>query len=263
MIVLFDRPVDVDCPGIPISGHPIKQILIAGKEDYIMSPKALLIGNSDGIGLATTYELLKNGWQVIGISKSESPTKHTFYEHIVVDVLDNNYIIQLKSILSKEKYFDLCIYYPGIGELLDPSNLEYDIKTFDVNLSGMIKTASVIIPSMVLAGTGHFIGLSSVADVMLSAKAPAYHASKAAFSSYLESMALALKPKGVCITNVRFGFVKTKMAKGDVKPFIMSTKKAALHILKCIEKKPVRYTAPRIVIPLVQFRRWILKLKTM
>jgi len=37
-----------------------------------MSNRALLGGNSDGIGLATFRELLKQGWQVCGISRSES-----------------------------------------------------------------------------------------------------------------------------------------------------------------------------------------------
>ena len=75
-----------------------------------------------------------------------------------------------------------------------------------------------------------------------------------------ESLALALKPKGVHVSNVRFGFVDTKMAKGDVKPFMMSVDKAAQHVLRCIEKKPVRYTTPRIVIPLVKFRKCMMRL---
>jgi NAD(P)-dependent dehydrogenase (short-subunit alcohol dehydrogenase family) len=34
-----------------------------------MNEKALFVGNSDGIGLATTRELLKKGWRVNGISR--------------------------------------------------------------------------------------------------------------------------------------------------------------------------------------------------
>jgi NAD(P)-dependent dehydrogenase (short-subunit alcohol dehydrogenase family) len=93
------------------------------------------------------------------------------------------------------------------------------------------------------AWPGHFIGVSNVADELLSAEAPSYHASKAGFTNYLRSLALALKPKGVHITNVRFGFVDTKMAKGDVKPFMMTVEKAVDHLERCIKKKPVCYTA--------------------
>lgn len=40
-----------------------------------MNNKALIIGNSDGIGLALTSALLKLGWNVIGISRSSSRIK--------------------------------------------------------------------------------------------------------------------------------------------------------------------------------------------
>jgi short-subunit dehydrogenase len=224
---------------------------------------ALIIGNSDGIGLAITKELLKRGWKVIGISRGKSSIKDPAYEHTVAEVQDGQYPGIMKSVLGKGGRVDLCVYCAGIGEMLDPSNMEGEAKIFEVNLLGMVKTVSVVIPWMVKQGKGHFIGLSSVADEMLSPQAPSYHASKAGFSNYLEGLALALRPKGVHITNIRFGFVDTKMAQGDVKPFMMGVERAAQHVLTCIEKRPIRYTAPWAAIPLVKFRSWILRLSTM
>ena len=228
-----------------------------------MRERALLIGNSDGIGLATTRELLKRGWNVVGISRSESPIEDPSYEHIVAEVQNDDYLVKLNSVLAKNEPVDLCIFCAGIGEMLDLSHMENEAKIIEVNLLGMVKTASCVIPLMVKRGKGHFIGLSSVADEFVSPEAPSYHAAKAGFSNYLEGLALALRPKGVYVTNVRFGFVDTKMAKGDVKPFMMGVERAAQHLLSCIEKKPVRYTAPRIVIPLVKFRSWMLRLRTL
>ena len=228
-----------------------------------MQGTALIIGNSDGIGLATSRELLKRGWKVVGISRSKSPIKDPDYEHIVAEVQDAQYPVVLNSALEKAKLVDLCVYSAGIGEMLDLSDMEGEAEIFTVNLLSMVKTVSLVIPWMAKRGKGHFIGLSSVADEMLSPEAPSYHASKAGFSNYLESLALALRPKGIYVTNVRFGFVDTKMAQGDVKPFMMGVERAALHVLACIEKKPVRYTAPWAVIPLVKFRNWMLRLSTM
>jgi short-subunit dehydrogenase len=222
--------------------------------------KALVIGNSDGIGLATTRELLKQGWKVVGISRSDSPIQDPLYQHIVAEVQDAEYFGKLKSVLEEHEPVDLCVFCAGIGEMLDPSNMESEVKILEVNLLGMLKTASCVIPLMVKRGKGHFIGISSVADELLSAEAPSYHASKAGFSNYLEGLALALKPKGVYVSNVRFGFVDTKMAKGDVKPFMMGVERAAQHLLKCIERKPIRYTAPWFVTPLVKFRSLMLRL---
>ena len=226
-----------------------------------MSGKALFIGNSDGIGLAATKELLKRGWEIIGISRSQSPIKNPSYDHIIAEVQDAAYSEKLKSVLEKNAPIDLCVYCAGTGEVLDFNDMEKDVKTVEVNLLGMIKTVSCVIPLMVTRGRGHFIGISSVADELLSPEAPAYFASKAGFSNYLEGLALALKPKGVHITNVRFGFVDTKMARSDVKPFMMGVERAAQHLVSCVEKKPVRYTAPRIVIPFVKFYSWLLRLK--
>jgi len=228
-----------------------------------MNGKAIFIGNSDGIGLATSKELLKRGWKIVGISRSESSIDDPSYTHIVAEVQSEEFLVRLKSVLERDSSVDLCVFCAGIGEMLDLSNMEGEAEIFNVNLLGMVKTASCVIPLMVKRGKGHFIGLSSVADELLSSEAPSYHASKAGFSNYLEGLALALKPKGVHISNVRFGFVDTKMAKGEVKPFMMEVEQATRHLLVCIEKKPVRYTAPRIVIPLVKFRSWMLKLSTL
>ncbi|MBN1271535.1 MAG: SDR family NAD(P)-dependent oxidoreductase [Candidatus Aminicenantes bacterium] len=224
-----------------------------------MKKKALIIGNTDGIGLAVTKRLLANDWDITGISRSESPIKHTAYHHRVADVSHFEYPELLNELLS-EGLSDLCIYFVGIGELLDPLDMSHEPEVFDVNLTSMVKTASAVIPQMVKRGQGHFIGVSSLADELISAEAPSYYASKAGFSNYLRGLSLALKPKGVCVTNVRFGFVDTKMAKGDIKPLMMSAERAAEHIEVCIKKRPARYTAPKLVIPLIKFRKVMMKL---
>lgn len=227
-----------------------------------MNNTALIVGNSDGIGLATTRELLNRGWKVTGVSRSASPIDRPDYRHIKKKVQDPDFPDTLKSIVQKNRDIDLCLYCVGIGQLLDPLDMDAEVEVVAVNLLGMVKTAAEVIPLMVQHRKGHFIGLSSMGDEMLSPEAPSYFASKAGFSNYLESLALALKPKGVAVTNIRFGFVDTKMAQGDVKPFMMSVDRAVGHILKCIKKKPVRYTAPKAVIPLVGFRSWWLRRKT-
>ena len=220
---------------------------------------ALIIGNSDGIGLGLTKRLLELGWKVKGISRSDNKIEHKNYVHIICKVEASDYIDRLTSAVNHSKNIDLCVYCVGIGELLDFSNLQKEAQIIDVNLVALVHTMSVVIPAMLKNASGQFIGLSSVADAMISAEAPSYHASKAGFSNYLEGMALALKPEGIFITNIRFGFVDTKMAKGDVRPFMMSVERATDHILKCMDKKPARYTAPKIVIPLVKFRDFMLR----
>ena len=224
-----------------------------------MQLQALMVGNSDGIGLATTRRLLAAGWNIIGISRSESPITNTNYHHEVADVSDSKYSELLDEFLLGYS-FNLCIYFVGIGEMIDFSDMSNEPKVIDVNLTGMVRTAAGVIPQMVKREQGHFIGVSSFADELFSAEAPSYHASKAGFSNYLRGLALAVKPKGVYVTNVRYGFVDTKMAKGDIKPFMMSVEKAVEHLESCIRKKPACYTAPKVAIPLVKFRKLMMRL---
>ena len=83
---------------------------------------AILIGNSDGMGLAATQRLLAAGWNITGVSRSDSPIKDATYRHHVADVSDATYV-ELMNDLVRTKSYDLCIYFAGIGELLDPLDM--------------------------------------------------------------------------------------------------------------------------------------------
>jgi short-subunit dehydrogenase len=145
--------------------------------ELLVSLKVLAVGNSDGIGLATTKRLLNSGWDIIGISRSESPITSTSYHHRLMDVSDSKYSALLDELSSKGP-FDLCIYFVGVGDLFNPLDMSEEPKVIDVNLTGMVRTAAGVIPQMVKRGHGHFIGVSSLADELLSAEEPSYHASK-------------------------------------------------------------------------------------
>jgi short-subunit dehydrogenase len=248
-----------------MAGNQKKSRVISSKDTVIElhNPKnAIIIGNSDGIGLALTRELLNTGWIVKGFSRSPSPITHNRYSHTVISVDDAGFSPTLKSTVA-DSPANLCAYCAGIGEMLDLSDMGCEAKIFEVNLLGMVKTVSCIIPEMIRAGKGHFIGLSSLADRILAPDSPSYSASKAGFSCYLESLALAVRPRGVYITNVCFGFVDTKMAKGTTMPFMMSTGKAVNHLMKCIEKRPIRYSAPFAMIPVAKILGLVNRLRTM
>jgi short-subunit dehydrogenase len=223
-----------------------------------MQKSALIIGNTDGIGLGTTERLLSKGWTVYGLSRRNASISKPEYHHRTLDVCDQDYVQHL-SHLAQTVPIDLCLYCVGIGEILDLTNMKKDAEIFEVNLTGLVKTVSAIAPEMIKRRSGHIMGLSSLADELLSAEAPSYNASKAGFSNYLGGLQLALKPKGIYVSNVRFGFVNTKMAKGDLKPFMMSVETAVDHIETCIQKKPARYTAPWQAIPIVKLYKLIMK----
>ena len=102
----------------------------------------------------------------------------------------------------------------------------------------MVRTLEILLPPWLERRAGHFIGLSSMADTLVNPGAPSYSVSKAGFSNYLLGMALRLRSHGIAVTNVRFGFVDTKMAKAVRKPLIMTVDRAAGHLLDCLEDTP-------------------------
>jgi short-subunit dehydrogenase len=98
---------------------------------------------------------------------------------------------------------------------------------------------------MLALGQGHIIGLSSLADVLISKEAPGYAASKAGLSSYLLGLGQAVRPRGVAVTAVRFGFVDTKMAKGPSTPLKIGVDEAVGVLLRAVGRRPAVVSYPR------------------
>ena len=75
-------------------------------------------------------------------------------------------------------------------------------------------------------------------------------------------MALRLRPEGVAVTNVRFGFVDTKMAKALLRrPLMMSAESAALRVIRCLDTRPVQISIPRTVALFVGLARAVQSIK--
>ncbi|UCE25585.1 MAG: SDR family NAD(P)-dependent oxidoreductase, partial [Candidatus Zixiibacteriota bacterium] len=136
---------------------------------------ALIIGNSDGIGLGLTRRLLDLGWWVQGLSRSSSPLEHQCYDHEIADVASDEFPELLAKAAAAKP--NLCVYCPGIGEALDLDRLEQERVVFEVNLMGAVKMFAAVLPMMIGRGSGQILVLSSLADGMLSPEAPSYSAS--------------------------------------------------------------------------------------
>lgn len=205
--------------------------------------RALVVGNTDGVGLALTRRLLAAGYRVTGVSRRASALAHDRYAHAVLDVSRDGYRDALAALVAGGGPWALCVYCAGVGEPLDLGDLAPEAHAFRVNLVGAVETAAAVIPAMLAAGAGHFIALSSLGDGV-SPDAPAYAASKAGLSSYLGGLALRLRPRGVFVTNVRLGFVDTKMAKAPVRPLMMPVERAVDVVMGCVARRPARHSAP-------------------
>ncbi|MEU7961682.1 SDR family NAD(P)-dependent oxidoreductase [Micromonospora humida] len=207
--------------------------------------RAVVVGNSDGVGLALTRQLVAAGWTVAGVSRSGSDLTAPGYTHHVADVTGDTYRTVLAGAVDRLGGVDVCIYAAGVGEFFDLGDLAAQTRALEVNLIGAARTVEVVVPAMVAGGGGHLVGLSSLADAAPSAQAPGYAAAKAGLTSYLVGLRGALRPHGVRVTVVRFGFVDTKMAKSPVKPMLLSVERAADVVRDCLRTRPAVVSRPR------------------
>ena len=86
-------------------------------------------------------------------------------------------------------------------------------ETIETNLFGVAYGLEYIIPLMKSQGNGTIAGVSSIADFRGVPGSSSYSASKSAVSYLLESARPELKPLGIDIVTIRFGFIKTDMTK--------------------------------------------------
>lgn len=222
---------------------------------------AIVIGNTDGIGLGLTRRLLSDGWAVTGLSRRSAAVEHDRYVHVASDVAAASYPADLGRALAAAGRVDLCVYAAGVGDLLDLADLAAQTRAIEVNLLGVARTVEVVVPAMSAAGGGHLIGLSSLADAMITPEAPGYAASKAGMSSYLIALGAALRPRGVAVSTVRFGFVDTKMAKGAVRPMMITVDRAVEVLMRCVRDRPAVVSYPRRMALLVTLAAPVARLR--
>ncbi|MGC4070665.1 MAG: SDR family NAD(P)-dependent oxidoreductase [Polyangiaceae bacterium] len=226
----------------------------------VANETALVLGNSDGIGLAITRLLLARGVRVLGVSRRPSPVEHERYTHAIVDVAASDYLTKLQNVVAGAPRIHHVIYCVGVGVRSSLESLEEDVRAFEINLMGALRCAELVLPKLHAWGGGRFIVLSSQADGIVNPEAPSYTASKAALSLYFEGLGLKLRGTGVQICNVRFGFVETKLARAGIQPFRITTEEAAARVLRLLSgRMPLRVTHPRrarlFVLPVVWFQR--------
>ncbi len=183
----------------------------------------VVTGASSGIGAATTQALLERGAQVVAIARSigalESLAKSS--DHALVleraDVRDRE---QVEAVIERTvKRFGGCdalICNAGVGEYADFLDMtpETVVEIVETNLLGTIWPIRAALPHMLAAGRGDVVVVSSVVAVMDSAGEAVYAATKAGQRSLAACLDLEVKARGVRVTTILPGGVRTQFAMG-------------------------------------------------
>ena len=143
---------------------------------------------------------------------------------------------------------DILIANAGIGTTTDAAELDATevARIFGVNVVGAASSVQAVVPDMVSRGSGHLVAISSLAGYRGIPKSASYGASKAALSLFFESLRLDLKPRGIDVTIIHPGFIKTPLTAGreSQMPFLMELDYAVDKIIRAIEKKRKSYAFP-------------------
>jgi short-subunit dehydrogenase len=143
---------------------------------------------------------------------------------------------------------DVLIANAGIGPTRDAADFSAEevSDVLNVNVIGASNSVATVIPEMVARGSGQLVAISSLAAYRGLPRSAAYCASKAAVSAFFESLRLDLEPRGIDVTIIHPGFIKTPLTKGrDAQmPYLMELDDAVGKMVRAIEKRRKRYSFP-------------------
>jgi NAD(P)-dependent dehydrogenase (short-subunit alcohol dehydrogenase family) len=143
---------------------------------------------------------------------------------------------------------DVLIANAGIGATTDATELDPAefANVLSVNVLGAVNCIAAVLPEMVAQGSGQLVAISSLSAYRGLRKSAAYCASKAAVSSLFESVRIDLTGRGVDVTIIHPGFIKTPLTAGRKAkmPFLMELDYAVDKIIRAIEKRKKSYAFP-------------------
>jgi len=208
-----------------------------------------ITGASSGLGRALAWRYARMGARVGLVARREDvlraladelPGEPLIY---AVDVRDRAELHRAAEhfLAANNGRVDVVIASAGIsaGTLTEQAE-DFDVfkAIVDTNLLATLSTFEPFITPMKRAGSGRLVGIASVAGVRGLPGAGAYSASKAAVTTYCESLRLELHDAGIRVVTIAPGYVRTAMTEKNPysMPFLMDADVFAQRALVAIER---------------------------
>lgn len=236
------------------------------------SEKTVLItGASSGIGAALALEFGRRGASVGLLARREEALLEVAAKveaaggralAVAVDVRD---AVEVKSAVAKvsERFgrVDVLVANAGKGELTLARAFDIEVVTqvLAVNLLGAMNSVAAVLPGMLERGSGQIVGISSLAAYRGFPGSGAYCASKAALSTFFESLRVELRPSNIYVTTIHPGFIDTPMTRGRNRkmPFLQDAERAAQLMIRAIETRRRTYAFPWQLAAIARVGRWL------
>ncbi len=234
------------------------------------SQVAVVTGASSGIGWALARALAAEGCKVGLVARRREPLADLAIEieksggvaaFATGDVAERGQAITaIHEVAGRLGPVDLLIANAGVGAptTIEPFNVEDVEKMFRVNVLGVVYSLEAVLPQMLERRRGHLAAISSIAAYKGLPGESAYTSSKAAVNVFMDGLRIQLRSKGIAVTTICPGFVKTPMTEvNEFKmPWLLSADEAARRIIGALKRKRKVYNFPWQMSLFMKFARW-------
>ena len=209
-----------------------------------------LTGASSGIGEALVEPLVRRGARVAITARRSGLLDIIAARHahggsspvlsVAADMTDRDAVrAAATQIEAAWGGIDLAIFNAG-GSVGDRTRFRGDdcAATMTLNYFSVVYGIDAVLPGMLARGNGRIAAVASLAGYRATPSAAAYGASKAAVIHLLDSLRFELAPRGVGITVINPGFVRTPLTAPNTfpMPFVMDAGEAAERIVRGLER---------------------------
>jgi uncharacterized protein len=227
----------------------------------------LITGASSGIGRQLAIDLAIKGAKLILVARSEEKLMEVkrliersgAYAPAVwtIDVGDGKRVDHVLPMLLEEMPpIDVLINNAGFGKF--DAFVDADMKDieamFAVNVIGLMRFTSHVLPGMIGAGEGHVVNIASQAGKLATPKSSGYSASKHAVLGFSNSLRMEMKEHKIQVTTVNPGPIKTNFFETadssgtytkNVEKMMLSSEKVSQEIISAIEKGAREVNLPK------------------
>jgi short-subunit dehydrogenase len=231
---------------------------------------AVITGASSGIGWSLAQTLAAEGCKVGLVARRRSQLADlagqieksggvaAFAE---ADVAERSHVVAaIHDIAARLGPVDLLLANAGVGAptTIEPFNVPDIEKQFLVNVLGVVYSLEAVLPQMLQRRRGHIAAISSLAAYKGLPGESAYTSSKAAVNVFMDGLRVQLRSKGIAVTTVCPGFVKTPMTEvNEFKmPWLLTAEEAARRIVRALKRKRKVYNFPWQMALFMRFARW-------
>ncbi len=231
----------------------------------------LITGASSGIGEALAVEWGRRGASLGLLARREEVLREVASKveavggqalPVAVDVGDAEAVrAAVAQVSERFGRIDVLVANAGKGELTLARAFDIEVVTqvLSVNLLGAMNTVAAVLPSMLERGAGQIVAVSSLAAYRGFPGSSAYCASKAALSTFFESLRVELRPSNIYVTTIHPGFIDTPMTRGRKQkmPFLQDAAQAARLMIRAVEARRRTYAFPWQLATIARFGRWL------